>query len=115
MIIQSTDFAKPATQADRQISVNAPRIQVEPARQAADQQPSSQALKIAADSINLALKQSNQSLEISVDSVTRQSVVKLMDTQTGELIRQIPSKEMLAIARSIDQFLENGQLLREKA
>lgn len=117
MIIQSTDLTnRAAIQAERPSSIGTPRVHVETTPQAATpQQPSSQALKIAADSINQALKHSNQSLEISIDSVTKQSVFKLMDTQTGELIRQIPSKEMLAIAQSIDEFLKNGQLLREKA
>ncbi|MEQ1837457.1 MAG: flagellar protein FlaG [Candidatus Nitrotoga sp.] len=80
-------------------------------------QPSPQQVKIAVDTINRAMQQSNQSMQISVDFATRKPVVRLTDTATGELIRQIPSKEILAIARSIDEFLEfqRGLLLNQEA
>ena len=78
-------------------------------------QPSSQQLQTAVDGINLAMRQSNQSLEFSVDTSTKKPVVKMVDTQTGDLIRQFPSEETLAIARSIDQFLQRqGLLLNQK-
>jgi uncharacterized FlaG/YvyC family protein len=38
-----------------------------------------------------------------------------VDTETGQLIRQIPSKEALAIANSIDDFLSRGALLTQQA
>jgi len=37
-----------------------------------------------------------------------------MDTDTGDLIRQYPSEEMLAISSAIDQF-QQGVLLKQKA
>jgi len=84
--------------------------------QAAPQQPSSQQLQNAVDGINLAMRQSNQNLEFSVDAGTKKAIVKMTDTETGELIRQFPSEEILAIARSIDQFLQRqGLLLSQKA
>jgi flagellar protein FlaG len=83
--------------------------------QAASQQPSSQQLQNAVDGINQAMRQSNQNLEFSVDPGTKKPIVKMVDTQTGELIRQFPSEETLAIARSIDQFLQRqGLLLSQK-
>lgn len=85
--------------------------------QASEHAPSPQQMQIAVDTINRAMQQSNQSMQISVDFATRKPVVRLTDTATGELIRQIPSKEILAIARSIDQFLEfqHGLLLKQEA
>lgn len=115
MIIQNINLSNQAAQADRLVSNDAPKVVADTARQPVSQQPLTQNLKSAVDSVNQALRHSNQSLEISVDSATKQPVVKLKDTQTGELIRQIPSKEMLAIAQSIDEFLQRGQLLSEKA
>lgn len=83
--------------------------------QVVSQQPSSQQLQNAVDGINLAMRQSNQNLEFSVDTSTKKPVVKMTDTETGELIRQFPSEEILAIARSIDQFLQRqGLLLNHK-
>ena len=73
-------------------------------------------LKSAVNVINNALQQLNHALEFSVDNETKRPVVKMVDTETGELIRQIPSEETLAISRSIDQFqLQNGTLLKQKA
>ncbi|OHC84941.1 MAG: hypothetical protein A3J87_04185 [Sideroxydans sp. RIFOXYB12_FULL_59_6] len=70
----------------------------------------------AVDSINTALRQANKSLELSVDTTTNSPVVKMMDSSTGELISQYPSKEVLAIAKGIDQFLnQQGLLLNKKA
>lgn len=86
--------------------------------QAAEPQPSSQPtaqqLKNAVDSINKALKQANRSLEFSVDKDTNRQIVKLVDSETGEVIRQFPTDEMLAISHAIDQ-VQQGLLLKQKA
>jgi len=37
-----------------------------------------------------------------------------VDTETGDVIRQFPSEDMLAISRSIDRF-QQGLLLKQKA
>jgi flagellar protein FlaG len=62
-------------------------------------QPSSQQLKSAVDSINQAMRQSNNSLEFSVDPSTKEPVVTMMDTATGQVINQYPSKEAIAISQ----------------
>ncbi|QLQ02359.1 MAG: flagellar protein FlaG [Thiobacillus sp.] len=41
-------------------------------------------------------------------------MVKMVDTSTGQLIRQFPSEETLAISRGIEQF-QQGLLLKQKA
>ena len=80
----------------------------------AGQQPSPDQLKIVTDSINKVLKQTNNNLEFRVDADTKKTVVKLVDSESGDVIRQFPSEEMLQIARSIDQ-IQQGMLLRQKA
>ena len=52
-------------------------------------------------------------LNFSVDEDSGQTVVKIVDTATQETIRQIPSKEMLAIAQALDRF--QGLLIKQKA
>jgi flagellar protein FlaG len=76
--------------------------------------PSSEELKEAVKAINRAMQQSNRNLEFSVDEDTDRLVVKLTDRETGELIRQFPSEETLAISRSIGEF-QQGFLLKQKA
>lgn len=52
-------------------------------------------------------------LQFSIDSDTGTTVVKVVDSQTQEVIRQIPSQEMLNIAKAIQDA--QGLLLRQKA
>lgn len=95
-----------------------PATPVEPPQAAAkpdaSQQPSPAELKQAVENINKSLKQSNKNLEFSVDTDTKKVLVKLIDTETGDVIREIPGEEALAIARSIDQY-QQGLLLKQKA
>lgn len=80
----------------------------------AARQASVEHLRGAADEINRQLRQSNRNLEFQVDSGTNQVIVRLTDTETGELIRQIPSEDFLAISRAIGEF-QQGLLLRQQA
>ena len=93
-------------------AVELPQITTGPVNQ---QQPSSQQLQNAVEGINQAMRQSNQNLEFSIDPGTKKPIIKMVDTETGALIRQFPSEEILAIARSIDQFLQRqGLLFKQK-
>jgi flagellar protein FlaG len=76
--------------------------------------PTPEQLKEAVREINKVMRQSNRNLEFSMDDDTHRLVVRLTDTETGELIRQIPSDETLAISRSIGEF-QQGFLLKQKA
>jgi flagellar protein FlaG len=119
MIIQNTNVNQGASHT-RLVSDNAPNAitskAVVSAPEQTAKQPSSHQLNNAVNAVNQAMRQSSQSLEFSVDTSTKKSIVKMVDTSTGELVRQIPSKEMLAIAQSIDDFLQRqGLLLSQKA
>ncbi len=48
-------------------------------------------------------------MDFSVDDQTGRFVVKVYDSQTKELIRQIPSEEMLAISRHLIETLEQQE------
>ncbi len=52
-------------------------------------------------------------LEFHTDAETGRVVVKIIDSATGELVRQIPMEEMLALAKSLDRL--QGLLLKTKA
>lgn len=98
-------------QAQPSAALELPKTAVKPA---AEQQLSAEQLKSVVDNINKTLKQTNKNLEFSVDESTKKPVFKLKDTETGEVIRQYPTEEMLSISRSIDQF-QQGLLLEKKA
>ncbi|EKD73314.1 MAG: hypothetical protein ACD_45C00364G0001 [uncultured bacterium] len=52
-------------------------------------------------------------LDFSVDDDSGRTIVKVIDTETKELIRQIPSQEMLEIAKALDNF--KGLFVQQKA
>lgn len=81
--------------------------------QKVDPAPSLDQVKKAVEDINKSLQSLSQGLEFSIDTDTKQTVVKVIDHQTKEVIRQMPSVEALQIAKSLDQVL--GKLLSEKA
>jgi flagellar protein FlaG len=56
---------------------------------------------------------SGSSLEFSVDTDTNRIVVKVVDNETRELVKQIPMEEMLALAKAMNRL--QGLLLRTKA
>lgn len=55
----------------------------------------------------------NNSVQFRIDDETGTSIVRVVDRQTNELIRQIPSEEMLAIAKALDTI--KGLLVQQKA
>lgn len=74
--------------------------------------PDVEAVKKAAESINAFIKSTQRNLEISVDKDTGIVVVKVVDKESGEVIRQIPAEETLAIAKHLDSV--QGVLFRSK-
>lgn len=69
--------------------------------------------KEAVDKLNEFVKTTNNALEFSIDEDTGRQLVKLIDTQTKEVIRQIPTEEALQIAKVLDKF--QGLLIQNKA
>lgn len=55
----------------------------------------------------------NDSLEFSVDEDTGRTIVKVVDLQTKEVLRQIPSEEAMNIAKALDKL--QGLLIRSTA
>ncbi len=55
----------------------------------------------------------NNNLEFSVDKDSGQMVVKVVDRSTREVIRQVPSEEMLALAKTLDSI--KGLFLKQTA
>jgi flagellar protein FlaG len=77
-----------------------------PAAPAASQpsQPTADQVRQAVADANRNIQAFTQALEFEVDHDTHEVVVKLVDTQDGSVLRQVPSQEMLAIARALDRM-----------
>jgi flagellar protein FlaG len=76
--------------------------------------PSDAQLQNALEKINQAMRQNNTNLEFSIDQESKQMLIKVVDSNTGETIRQFPSKEAIVISEAIDQF-QKGILIKQKA
>ncbi len=77
-------------------------------------QPSAEELEDAVKTLNQSMRANNSSLAFSVDQDTQQTVVSVLDSQTGEVIKQFPSKEAIAISKAIGE-IQQGLLLKQKA
>ncbi len=72
------------------------------------------ALKRATDAANQAVQQiRNTDLSFSVDKGTGTIVVKIEDTKTHQLIKQIPAQEMLELAKRLKEV--TGILIKDQA
>ena len=67
----------------------------------------------ALEEVEKAVAPMAQSLQFSLDKDSGKTVVKVMDTDTNEVIRQIPSEEVLAISKAVDKL--KGLLLKQQA
>jgi len=85
------------------------------ASQNATQQKKStqQELQDSLKQLNDVAKMYSSKLEFSVDKETNIQVVKVVDQETHQVIRQIPSEDAIRIAKAIDDF--KGLLLKDKA
>lgn len=78
--------------------------QTMPAVQQQDAVPSQIELDNAVISLNEHMKSIRRDLNFSVDHDSGRVVVKVVDTQTKEIIRQIPSEEVMALVRGIKDY-----------
>ena len=67
----------------------------------------------AAERLNEALRDRQRDLEFSVDETTGRTILKVIHSESGEVIRQLPPEEVLQIARA---FIEGtGSLIDDEA
>lgn len=92
-----------------------PQPSAPPAQPAASQPPqlSAEAARQAARAINDFIKSTSADVEFTVDSESDRIVVRVVDSANNQLIRQIPSEEMLAISHALDRM--TGLLFKQKA
>lgn len=70
-------------------------------------------LQAAIDRLNELMKDGQRSLAFSVDDELGEVVVKVMDTKTEQLIRQIPNEESLKFAKNLEGVL--GVIFNDRA
>lgn len=66
--------------------------------------PAGPALESAAQAFAAFLQQSRSDLSFQVDESTGRTYFKVVDSKTQEVIRQVPSEEILAMARKLREL-----------
>ena len=70
-------------------------------------------LKQRVDELNAAMKEHASSIQFSIDDDSGRTIVKVVDSDTDTVLRQYPSKELLAISKQIDKF--QGMFVKTQA
>lgn len=96
--------------------VTAGAAQASPAPASSPAQVDPASVAQAVQQVAEAVQAHTNNLVFSLDDDSGKAIVKIIDSQTDEVIRQIPSEEMLALAKAIDSYQESQSLLlKEKA
>ena len=83
-------------------SVNA--LQANADTQSNDQEASNADIQSAAAQVSDFVQAQNRNLNFSFDDEAQRSIVKVTDSETGDLIRQIPSEEVLRLSERIQNL-----------
>ena len=110
----AAEIPRPASA--RTVAATQPVAAIAPVASAADTRARAadpQAVKDAVAAANEAVKSIKSEIDFRVDEESGKTIVRVIDKQTGTLIRQMPSKEMLEIAKALDRL--QGLLVRNSA
>ena len=77
--------------------------------------PSSGQVKAAVADANQSLAENGTQLTFVFDDQVHETIVKIVDTQTHQVVQQIPSEAMLAAARALSGSTASGALVNTKA
>ena len=62
------------------------------------------------ENINKAIDNGSQQLRFEVDKETRSHIIKVVDKQTGEVIRQVPGEDLLKIRKALKEGTDKQQV-----
>jgi len=80
---------------------------------AAEAKPAQRDLEEMVKKANDFIQPFNNALQFSIDKDTGTTIVKVIDIGTKEVIKQIPSEEMLGLTKALDQL--KGLLVKQQA
>ena len=107
--INSLTVSSAGVQRAASANAKADQIAAPVVRQAADvkaeiAKPSNDQLKQSVDDINKALASSSISVQFQVDPDYKDLIVKIVDQDSGKLIRQMPTEEVVRISKAMDNL-----------
>ena len=98
---------------DAQIIAQVVTTEIKPSGVAQTSQPTREAVAKAAADLQQFVQSMGRNLNFSVDDTTGYHVVRVVNPTTGELVRQLPSEELLQIARDFERL--NSALVSQRA
>jgi len=78
-----------------------------------DEQLSTEKTHALAAELNKALEQVEGSYSVSVDDDTGMMVVRITDTETGDIVKQVPPQQVLDVSVSVEKIV--GLLVDDQA
>ena len=100
--LPALNLAVPAAAQPRDAQPVQPEAEAAEGRPKPAKQAAPEAIHAVAQRIESYLKSVSRSVEFRVDADTGRTVVSVRDSQTGDLIRQIPGEEVLRLAEMAD-------------
>jgi flagellar protein FlaG len=116
---QQTD---PETGRMRDAAASSPNVQIQQTQQAqtaladdpsARNRGGREELQTAVEKIQEYIRKAASDIKFSIDEDSGRTVVRVIDRETEDVIRQIPSQEMLDLAQALDKL--QGLLIKQKA
>ena len=101
------------TVADSEIVAKVASTVIKPSGVNEAAQPTREVVEKAAREIQAFVQKMGRNLNFSVDETTGYHVVRVVNPDTGELVRQLPSEELLKIARDFERM--NNVLVSQRA
>jgi flagellar protein FlaG len=101
------------TRSDAEVVSQVASTVIKPSNVDATSQPTREVVAKAAADIQQFVQSMGRNLSFSVDETTGYNVVRVVNPNTGELVRQLPSEELLKIARDFQRL--NNVLVSQKA
>ena len=98
---------------DAQIIAQVVTTEIKPSGIIEASQPTREAVAKAVADLQQFVQSMGRNLSFTVDETTGYHVVRVVNPTTGELVRQLPSEELLQIARDFEQL--NNVLVSQRA
>jgi len=109
--VQSTQAS--TTLSDKDIVSKVASVEIKLADIEKTSRPTKEAIAKAAEDIQNFVNDMGRNLNFSIDETTGYNVVRVVNPETNELIRQLPSEELLKIARNMKEL--GNVLVNQKA
>jgi len=88
-------------------------VEIKPSNVRKESEVTQEVVEKAAAQIQSFVKEMGRNLSFTIDETTGYNVVRVINPETSEVIRQLPSEELLKIAKSMEQL--NSVLINQRA